>query len=238
MRKIIAIVIRSLKIILLILCVALFAFTGWIIWHFGYGLGLPDTQQIAAADRFCSTSRNGVPLAEIPPVVRSAFIAVEEPDFYDRPPIIREFALAFIQSRRPRSAPMATHVARCLMPSDCCKGLDRVIGELVLMNRVDATLSKDRLFEIYLNDAYFGRGANGVTAAATAYFGKPLGELSPDEIAFVVMRARYPARSTGGEREISLRNYAIDRMQQAGVISEREAITARERPLNVLERPG
>jgi len=132
-----------------------------------------------------------VPLADIPPLIRKAVVAYQDPDFYERPLVgpLMEFALAAASNRRPSASSISLSVTRsCLvaLSPECCKGIDRHIGNLVLMGRVVRALSRDRILEIYLNDTYFGRNAYGVASAAEAYFGKPLAELDivPGNIRF------------------------------------------------------
>jgi membrane carboxypeptidase/penicillin-binding protein len=174
------------KLVLALLSVAgmgLLIVEGWLIWHYEYGIGLPSEGKLAALSATapaCSVSdqRTYIPLSEIPPLVRQAAIAYEEPKFYERlslDPLI-ELVVAVAQNRRPRQSNITMAVTRCLA-DDCCRGpnLDRQISHLVLMTRVAKTLSRDRILEIYLNESYLGRGSYGVGAAAKSYFGRPLG---------------------------------------------------------------
>jgi membrane carboxypeptidase/penicillin-binding protein len=241
------------KLVLALLSVAgtgLLILEGWLIWHYEYGIGLPDKEKLAAVSETgpaCSVSdqRTYVPLSEIPPLVRQAVIAYEEPDFYERlsaNPFI-ENALASLFDRRPRPAIISQSVARCLMSlsPDCCRGpsLESQIGQLVLMGRVAKVLSRERILEIYLNESYFGRGAYGVGAAAKSYFGKPLGLLSIDEIAFIVALPKAPA-FIGRRKDIAVerRNRIVERMLQSGFINEADAASAKERPLEFREEPS
>src|SRR5207253_11514027 len=92
--------------------------------------------------------------------------------------------------------------------------------------------SKNTIFEIYMNETYLGRGAYGAGAAAVAYFGKPLAELSLDEAAFLAGLVRNPALvRRGQEPGLQRRNVVLDRMGQAGMISTEKAASAKERPL-------
>ena len=223
---------------------------GWLIWHYEYGIGLPDKEKLAAVSETgpaCSVSdqRTYVPLSEIPPLVRQAAIAYEEPDFYERlsvNPFI-ENALASLFNRPPRPAIISQSVTRCLtsLSPDCCRGpnLESQIGHLVLMGRVAKVLSRERILEIYLNETYFGRGAYGVGAAAKSYFGRPLGLLSIDEIAFITALARAPALF-GRRKDIAVerRNWVVERMLQSGFINEADAASAKERPLEFREEPS
>ena len=223
---------------------------GWLIWHYEYGIGLPDSDKLAAVSETgpaCSVSdqRTYIPLSEIPALVRQAAIASDEPDFYERlsaNPFI-ENTLASLSNRHPRPAMISQSVTSCLMSlsPDCCRGpnLDQTIGHLVLMGRVATSLSRDRIFEIYLNESYFGRGAYGVGAAAKSYFGKPLGLLSIDEIAFITVLPR--ASALFGRRKdlaVERRNRIVERMLQSGFINEADAASAKERPLEFREEPS
>jgi penicillin-binding protein 1A len=129
------------------------------------------------------------------------------------------------------------HLTRCLMPPQCCKELDRAVGTLFLLKRVESVLSKDLIFEIFLNDVYLGRGATGVADAAANYFGKSPGDLSPDEVAFIVTRARTPFRGRNGDADIERRNFALERMLRNGVINEAQAVFAGKQPLMLRQWP-
>ena len=183
--------------------------------------------------------RATIPLADIPPLLRNAVIAYEQPDFYEAWSLnpIAEIALGLGTGRGPRPAGITQSVARCLVL--LTPGNDRQIDPIAtiyFMQRVTRSLSRDRILEIYLNESYLGRGAYGVAAGAEAYFGKPVADLDIGEIAFLVMRARQP--SPNRTFDTRLRDYIIDRMQTAGLISETQAAAAKSRPLPLNERPG
>jgi penicillin-binding protein 1A len=110
------------------------------------------------------------------------------------------------------------------------------IAAIYFMQRVTRSLSRDRILEIYLNESYLGRGAYGVAAGAEAYFGKALPELDVDEVAFIIMRARQPHPSRYFDTRA--RDYAIERMQTAGLIDETQAAAAKSQPLLLKETPG
>lgn len=234
------------KLVLALLSVAgtgLLILEGWLIWHYEYDIGLPDKDKLAAVSETgpaCSVSdqRTYAALSEIPPLVRQAAIAYDEPDFYERlsaNPFI-ENALTLLTNRRPPPAIISQSVTRCLMSLSpgCCTGpgLEAQIGHLFLMGRVAKVLSRERILEIYLNESYFGRGAYGVGAAAKAFFGKPLGLLNIDEIALIAALPRAPAYiARKNDVAVERRNHVVDRMLQSGFINEADAASAKERPL-------
>jgi membrane carboxypeptidase/penicillin-binding protein len=245
MRKFLNFLIKFVVVLLLVATTALVAIVGWFVWHYEYGIGLPDRQKllaVSAADRICSSDgeRNFVPLAAVPPVVRDAFLAYEEPEFFERPPInpFVEVAGAAFFRRAPRNASISNTVMRCLMSlsTECCKKqIDWHVGGGVLLGRIEKTLSKDTIFEIFLNEIYFGRNAYGAAAAARAYFGKSLSDLTVEEAAYIAALPRAPNRMSRNERGIELRNFVIDRMRAAGLISPAQAESAKRQPLVLRE---
>ena len=242
MRKALIIFGKSLLALLSLAGVALLWFTGWLVWHYEYGIGLPTENTLSAlspTDHVCTAGSRGafVPLADIPPLVRNAVVAYEDPDFYERPSVgpLTQFALAVVSNRRPPLSSISLSVTRdCLrtLNPECCRGIDWHIGNWVFMGRVERALSRDRILEIYLNDTYFGRSADGVAMAAETYFGKPLAELDVHEIAFVIARRKWRQGF-----DVSFRDRALDRMLKAGVITEAQAVAAKDRPLPLNKKP-
>jgi len=245
MRKPLLIAVKSVLALLLAVVTILLVGFGWLVWR--YERVLPDVSQLAANFQtapICSRidHRVYVSLAEIPQLLRHAAIAVNGQDFYERVSLnpFVEFAVGLATNRPPRPDGITVAVTRCLMPSDpeWNHGLNWPIGNILLMNQVVRKLSRDRIFEIYLNETYFGRGTYGVAAASEAYFSKPLDRLSIDEIAFIVALPKAPALlDKNRDRATERRNYVVDRMLQTGVISANDAAAARERPLEPRERP-
>jgi penicillin-binding protein 1A len=109
---------------------------------------------------------------------------------------------------------------------------DRLVCNVLLLIRTERTLSRDFIFELYLNETYFGRRVYGVAAAAKAYFAKPLTDLTAGEAAFVAVLPRAPTLIRGNlARVTERRNFVIDRMQHAGSLSAAEAESAKQQPL-------
>ncbi|WP_063799863.1 transglycosylase domain-containing protein [Bradyrhizobium jicamae] len=240
------------KLVLALLSVAgmaLLILEGWLIWHFEHGIGLPTEAKltrISATEPVCSVNgqRVYIPLSDIPPLVAQAVLAAEDPDFYERLSInpFAELVQAVLLNQRPRASNISRSVAHCLMPTspDCCKGpsLERMVGHTFLMGRIAKVFSRERILEIYLNENYFGRGAYGVGAAASAYFGKPLALLSIDEIAFIAALPKAPGLiNRRKDLAVERRNHVVERMLQSGFISAADAAAANERPLAFLEKP-
>ncbi|WP_246738067.1 transglycosylase domain-containing protein [Bradyrhizobium sp. CCBAU 051011] len=230
--------------------VALLILEGWLIWHFEHGIGLPTEAKLAkisATEPICPVDGQPayIPLSDIPPLVAQAVITSEDPDFYERLSInpFTDLVYAAFLNRRPGASHILRSVTHCLasLSPDCCKGpnLERVFGHTFLMARVAKVLSRERILEIYLNENYFGRGAYGVGAAANAYFGKPLGLLSIDEVAFIAALPKAPGQ-IGRRKDIAVerRNRIIEQMLQSGFVNEADAAFAKQRPLSFRDEPA
>src|SRR5262249_24612112 len=132
-------------------------------------------------------------------------------------------------------------VTRCVMvlSTGCCRtGLDWHIGNFILMWRLDRILPKSTIFEIYLNETWFGRGAYGVGAAARAHFGKSLSDLTIEEAAYIAGSARAPYLARNSEGGTERRNRIIDQMRDAGAVSPAQADSAKQQPLLLREPPA
>jgi membrane carboxypeptidase/penicillin-binding protein len=221
---------------------ALFGFVGFTVWRIDAQLSLPSYSEltaISAANPICSSNgeRIFIPFAAIPPTVRNAFLAAEEPNFFIRQEIniLTELAKDALLDQRPGHSAISMMVVRCIVSS---KRNSRVpagnwhVGNAVLFTRVEAAVSKNTIFEIYMNETWLGRGAYGAGAAAAAYFGKSLAELNLDEAAFLAGLARQPSLVRRDEEaSFKRRNFVLDRMRQAGMISAEEVASAKEQPL-------
>src|SRR6202165_2072586 len=138
-----------------------------------------------------------VALADIPEPVRNAFVAAEDKRFYDHKGIderglIRAFIGNLAQSGRPQGGSTITQqiVKNLLVGEDLT--YERKIREMVVASRVERTLSKAEILELYLNSVYLGRGSWGIELAARSYFGKPAKQLTLEEGALLAGLTKGP----------------------------------------------
>src|SRR6476660_6034514 len=123
-----------------------------------------------------------VSLAAIPEAVQKAFVAAEDRRFYqhhgvDERGIIRAFMGNLGESGRPQGGSTITQqVVKNLLVGENVS-YERKIREMIVAVRLEATLSKDEILELYLNSAYLGRGSWGVEMTTSSYFGKSAKEL-------------------------------------------------------------
>ena len=134
------------------------------------------------------------PYAAIPDRVKAAFISAEDQNFYSHagvdPLAILRAAVTDLETlhsgRRPIGASTITQqVARIMLLGSNTVSFERKAKEALLAMRIEQTLPKERILEIYLNEIYLGAGAYGIAAASQTYFNKPLDQLDDAEAAFL-----------------------------------------------------
>jgi len=119
--------------------------------------------------------------------------------------------------------------------------LERKLADAVLALRLEDLLTKDQILDRYLDVAYFGRGAYGVSAAAQAWFGVRPAELTVPQAALLAGMLPGPALYDpvdNPEAATARRNVVLDAMVQAGSITAEQAAEARTAELGVREQPG
>lgn len=180
-------------------------------------------------DEFAEERRIFVPIDEIPPLVREAFVSAEDKNFYHHhgfdPRGMIGAMVEAVKSRgqNVRGASTITQqvMKNFLLSSD--RSVERKIKELILATRLESTLSKDQILELYLNEIFLGQNSFGVAAAAQAYFNKPLTELAPHEAATLAAMPQAPGRYhpvRAKERVTERRNYVLREMWQNGYIDQ------------------
>ncbi|MGN6517544.1 MAG: penicillin-binding protein 1A [Rhizomicrobium sp.] len=189
-----------------------------------------------------------VPIAFVPKLVIEAFTSAEDKNFYSHPGIdpsgiaraaIKDVGLV-LEGRRPQGASTITQqVARDFLLNSDVK-LARKIKEAILAIRIDATYSKSKILELYLNEIFLGENSYGVAAAALNYFGKSLDQLDVSEVAFLASLPKAPANYDPRyhkQAAIDRRDWVIGQMYDNGYISRAERDAALAEPLDTQMRP-
>jgi penicillin-binding protein 1C len=180
-------------------------------------------------------------LAELGETAREAVIAAEDRRFYSHPgvdpvAVVRAVVSAVTQGKVVSGASTLTmQLARTVHPPGR-KGRSvwGKVQEMVLALRIEASLSKRRILEEYLNRVAFGPNIRGFAAASQAYFGKPPAKLSVAEAALIAGLPRGPSlyslarRTDLAERR---RNRVLYRLEAMGAIAADVAERARTEPL-------
>ena len=225
---------------------------------FYYGRDLPNHEQLAQytpptisriysaegrmIDEFAQERRIFVASAEIPDLVKQAFISAEDKNFYTHrgydPLSMLSAARDALQGGRLRGASTITQqvMKNFLLSSD--RSAERKIKELILAARLEETLSKDKILELYLNEIFLGQNSFGVAAAAQTYFNKTLTELAPHEAAFLAALPQAPSNFhpvRNADRLLARRNYVLREMYQNGYLDAATFETARAEPLRSVQ---
>ncbi len=182
---------------------------------------------------FSKEYRIFVPIENIPDRLKNAFISAEDKNFYnhigiDPTGIIRALirnTYYFFSDKRPEGASTITQqVAKNFLLNDELS-LSRKAKEALLAIKIDATLSKSRILELYLNQIYLGYGTYGVAAASNRYFNKSLEELDLSEVSFLAALPKAPSRynpKKNYEKSFIRRNWVLKRMYVNKYITENE----------------
>ncbi|WP_246024040.1 transglycosylase domain-containing protein [Nocardia yunnanensis] len=172
-------------------------------------------------------NRSDVTIDQIPPHVRNAVIAAEDRSFYTNPGFsIQGFGRAFVgqltgnSSAGGGSTITQQYVKNAMVGNE--HSLTRKMRELVISAKMAKQWSKDQILAAYLNTIYFGRGAYGIDAAAKAYFGKPVTDLSVAEGAVLAATIQQPSnldpeKNPQGAQERW--KYVLDGMVDGGNLS-------------------
>lgn len=116
------------------------------------------------------------------------------------------------------------------------KKFSRKFTELLLAKRIEDSLSKEEILELYLNKIYLGQRAYGIGAAAEIYYSKKVDELTLAEMAMIAGLPKAPSRYNpvvNPERSLIRRNWILGRMLKLGWIKESEYNTAVKAPVNL-----
>lgn len=118
--------------------------------------------------------------------------------------------------------------------------LNRKLKEAILSSRLEATLTKEQILELYLNEIYLGYRSYGVASAAYNYFGKSLNQLTPDEAAFLAALPKGPNNynpKRHPEAAKGRRDWVLGEMADNKWLSQEDLATALARPLNTRAAP-
>lgn len=195
-------------------------------------------------DEFATERRLFTPAQEIPDLVKQAFISAEDKNFYTHDGYdLRGMAAAFVdavQSRGEdlRGASTITQQVTKNFLLDGSRTAERKIRELILAPRLEASLGKEGVLELYLNEIDLGVRSFGVTAAAQSYFNKPLSELSPAEAAFLAVHPKAPYSYhpvKNREKGLARRDFILREMHENGYITDEEYDVALADPLRTVQ---
>ncbi|MBL0168099.1 MAG: penicillin-binding protein 1A [Propionivibrio sp.] len=182
-----------------------------------------------------------VRIQDVPEVMKQAILAAEDERFYqhsgvDAQGVVRAMLSNLLGGGKRQGASTITQqVAKNFFLSSE-KTYTRKLYEALLSFKIENNLSKDQIFELYINQIFLGQRAYGFGAAAQIYFGKPLKELNIAEAAMLAGLPKAPSafNPVVNPKRASLRQqYVLRRMHELGFIDARQHEAALKQALVV-----
>ncbi len=222
-------------------------------WLF-FATGLPTSEKLLAYEPPLPTNvrgYDGEPIGtyarerrvvlsfdEYPSLVVNAFVSAEDKTFFSHGGIdfpglagaVFDYGVkkATSGARARGGSTITQQVAKGLLQDDSYS-VTRKVREAILAFRLESTLSKPQILELYLNQIFLGRNAYGVQAAARAYFDKDVAELTLPEAAYLAVLPKAPSNYDpirARQRALDRRNYVLREMARNGAITEAQRAAA------------
>ena len=190
---------------------------------------------------FGEERRAVVGIAEVPGVMKHAILAAEDERFYQHGGIdyagIARAAVANLigGGKRQGASTITQQVARNFFLTGE-KTYTRKLYEALLSFKIESSLSKDQIFELYINQIFLGQRAYGFAAAAQIYFGKPLQDITIAEAAMLAGLPKAPSAYNpivNPKRAKLRQQYVLRRMHELGYITDVQYEAAQKEPLVV-----
>ncbi|MBV1775472.1 penicillin-binding protein 1A [Burkholderiaceae bacterium DAT-1] len=190
---------------------------------------------------FGEERRAFVPIGQIPQLMKQAVLSAEDERFYehgglDYLGILRTMVTNLLAGHIKGGASTITQqVARNFYLSNE-QTWSRKFKEMLLTFKIEKNLSKDQIFELYLNQIYLGQRAYGFASAAQVYYGKTLDQLTPAEAAMLAGLPKAPSAYNpvvNPKRAQIRQRYVIGRMRELKFISEQQFQAAINEPMRL-----
>ena len=192
----------------------------------------PTSSRVYAADgtlvgEFGRERRIFTPYEQIPPLVVHAFLSAEDKNFFQHGGVdiqglgraaTRDLMGAVTGRRLQGGSTITQQVAKNVLLTDE-RTLGRKVKEAILAHRLEQTLSKERILELYLNEIWLGNHSYGVGMAAYNYFGKSLAQLTLPEAAYLASLPKGPSNYDPVRHKtnaIARRNWVLAQMTDNG----------------------
>jgi penicillin-binding protein 1A len=188
---------------------------------------------------FGEERRAVVAIGDVPPTLKNAIIAAEDERFYEHAGIdyigVLRAAYANLMAggRRQGASTITMQVARNFFLSTE-KTLTRKLYEALLAFKIEHSLTKEQILELYVNQIYLGQRAYGFGAASQIYFGKSLDKLNLAETAMLAGLPKAPSLYNpiaNAQRAKQRQHYVLRRMQELGHITAAEYEEATQAPI-------
>ena len=222
--------------------------------------GLPSTDELAAydpptltrvldsqgrlIDEFAEQRRIFAPIETIPDVLIQAMVSAEDKNFFQHDGYdLRAIGVALYEAYRTRGeeqrgASTITQqvVKNFLLTNE--RTVERKVREILLARRIEQTLTKQEILELYLNEIFLGQNSYGMAAASMTYFNTPLEKVTLPQAAYLVSLPKspsglHPVRDRA--KALDRRAYVLDQMVRNGYITATEAAEAKADPFQTVQ---
>ena len=196
---------------------------------------------------FSSEKRIFIPYNSIPKIVINSFLSAEDKNFFEHPGIDAKGVLRaiiknisnIINSKRLEGASTITQqVAKNFLLTNEVS-LKRKLKEAILAFRIERSLSKERILELYLNQIYLGQGSYGIAAASLEYFDKSIDELNYEEAALLAALPKAPSRYNPYKNEKVAkfrRDLVLKNLLENKYINEKNYKNLKDKKINLKKR--
>ncbi|MGJ9416214.1 penicillin-binding protein 1A [Massilia sp. CMS3.1] len=194
---------------------------------------------------FGEEHRDFVPIAEVPPMMKKAVLAIEDARFYEHKGIDWMGAARAVKANvtggfgSGGASTITMQVARNFFLSRE-KVLSRKLNEVVLAYKIEDALTKDQILELYMNQIFLGQRSYGFASAARSYFSKKLDQLTIAETAMLAGLPQNPSRhnpAVNPKRAKLRQEQVLRRMRDLKYIDEAQYAQAVAEPLRVHSKP-
>ena len=194
---------------------------------------------------FTAFSSKRISIDDVPEDLKKALIATEDKNFYvhhgyDLTGLVRSTLQNLIAGHVVQGASTITQqLARILFLSNE-KTFDRKIKEIIIASRIEKSIPKDKILEMYVNNVYLGSGAYGVESAAETYFNKKLSKCSLSELALIAGLPQAPSVYSpfnNMDLAVKRRNQVLQRMYKMRYITKEQYEQAKEEKVVLTKVP-
>ena len=179
-----------------------------------------------------------VEIENVPDLLKHAILAAEDERFYSHGGVdtlgILRAAIANVSAGgfKEGASTITMQVARNFFLSRE-KTATRKLSEALLAIKIEHSLSKDDILELYINQIYLGQRSYGFAAAAQVYYDKELKDLSPAEAAMLAGLPKAPSRYNpfvNAKRATSRQHYVLRRMHELHYLDDQQYEAALNEP--------
>jgi penicillin-binding protein 1A len=214
---------------------------------------LPQSSTIYAsdgsvlADIFLDENRRYARIGKVADVAQDAIVAIEDDSFYDHgalnfPSMIRAAITNLVAGDIEQGGSTLTQqLVKNVLIDSPERTFARKFQEAALAIRVERKYTKDKILELYMNEAYYGNGAYGIETAAETYFHTTAKKLTLRQAALLAGVIRAPGTYnpvTHPQAARARRDEVIDKMLGLGWIDPEAAATAKAKPLGIANDVG